>query len=115
MKRALVSTTDGLVYEAEIGEYTDYYEHLKCEMFDVVSISVIDKNMVKHDLSIFVDDEGLFKPNNVGRLVGNYPQPLFGNLVIMGGVDEEGETLDCTLDLIDVVNMVSEPLYTTKG
>jgi len=80
-------TTTTIVKEVDIKTYKDYYPLLGCNTFDVVMVQWEGK-----DISIFLDDEGLMKPNH-GRLVQGYHEPLFGNLVICGGVDVEGETL----------------------
>ena len=72
----------------EIDSYKDYYMYGKYEIFDVV---MVDWN--GHIISVYVDDEGMLKEGNFGRLVEGYPQPLFGDFVITGGVDEEGNTL----------------------
>ena len=88
------------VYEADIKSYTDYYEHLKCELFDVVMVSWQGES-----ISIFVDDEGLLKSGNVGGKVEGYPEPLFGNMVICGGVDVEGNTLPLP-DKFNVMNIM---------
>jgi hypothetical protein len=99
-------------YEVFIDNYKDYYKHLECEMFDVVRV-----NWNGHDISIFVDDEALLKPRNYGRRVEGYPEALFGNMVICGGVDDEGETLDLPEEftLINVSDFISEVIYVTKG
>lgn len=101
------------LYETDIKSYKDYYEHLKCELFDVVRV-----RWNGEDISIFVDDEGLFKPNNYGRKVEGYPNPLFGNMVICGGVDAEGDTLSLpdTFNIINVLKFIGEIEYvTTRG
>jgi len=72
----------------EIGEYTDYYKLIGCSCFDVARVMWEGK-----EISLFVDDEGLFKDDLRGRMVVGYPQPLFGPIVAVGGVDTKGETL----------------------
>lgn len=110
--RVIVLTIDMVVYEDEIATYKDYYKHLECDTFDVVMVEYKGER-----LSIYVDDEGMLKSGNLGRDVQGCPQPLFGNLVITGGVDVEGETLGVpsTITWVDVFNMVSEPKYIVKG
>ena len=114
--RAIISKVrNGLhteVYETEIENFTDYYSHLECELFDVVSIEYKGKR-----LSLFVDDEGMLKPN-YGRIIYGYEtQPLFGHVVVAGEVDAEGETMDCpeSISISDVHEMISMPCYVTKG
>jgi hypothetical protein len=76
-----------IVKEVDIKSYKDYYPLIGSSLFDVVSL-----DWVGQPVSIFLDDEGLLK-HNYGRLVMGYPDPLFGNLVVAGGVDSEGKTL----------------------
>lgn len=77
------------INDIEIINYKDYYKYLECDLFDVVMT-----NYENTDISIFVDDEGLFKENIIYRIIiGNNVFKLAGNMVFTGGVDEEGETL----------------------
>ncbi len=94
--------------EVEVNDYTDYYPLIgnDCRTFDVV--------MPNENISIFVDDEGLMKPKNFGRKVEGYPEPLFGNLVFCGGVDSKGDTLDTTLSVEDVKQMVGAIQWITE-
>ncbi len=92
--------------EVDIKDYKDYYPLLKCSNFDVV--------MPNDEMSIFVDDEGMLKSKNYGRMVDGYPEPLFGNLVFCGGVDSKGETLDTPLQIHDVKFMVGDIRWVTR-
>lgn len=80
-------TTTSIVKEVDIKTYKDYYPLLGVDTFDVVMVE-----WEGISVSIYIDDEGILKPNH-GRLVLGYHEPLFGNLVICGGVDAEGDTL----------------------
>ena len=106
-----ISEVGSLCYEVDINNYKDYYKHLECDCFDVV--------MVKwhgHDISIYVDDEGMLKEGNLGRMVEGYHAPLFGNMVICGGVDEEGETLPLPeeFNILNVEMFISQVMYKIK-
>ena len=96
----------------DIAGYKDYYKHLEAELFDVVMVEYKG-----HNLSVFIDDEGLYKADNFGRNVAGYDSPLFGHLVVTGDVDAEGETLalPTELSLIDMMDFSSEVMYKTKG
>lgn len=76
-------------YKAEIEDYTDYYKHGEFQLFDVVRVMWNDV-----EVNIYVDDEGMLRSGNFGRKVEGYPQPLFGNLILTGGVDSIGNTMD---------------------
>lgn len=74
--------------EVDIKDYTDYYKYGDFDMFDVVRVNWNDT-----EISLYVDDEGMLKEGNLGRVVLGYHQPLFGNIIITGGVDDRGNTL----------------------
>ena len=99
-------------YKVEINDYTDYYKELEIDTFDVVMVEWKGKSV-----SLFVDDEGMMKPNNYGRKVEGYPQPLFGNIAVMGGTDDEGNTLDIdeSITLFDLQELIGEVAWQTKG
>ena len=94
----------------DIKSWRSYSELLKCDIFTVVSV---DYN--GQILSVFVDDEGLLKPN-FGRMVGTYPEPLFGNIIVAGGVDDEGDTMDLpeSVTLMQITDLISDMRYKTQ-
>lgn len=95
----------------EINDWTDYAKFLNCELFTVVSIEYKEET-----LSLFIDDEGLLKPN-FGREIFNYPEPLFGNIIICGDVDSNGETLPIpkSISLMDIDEIIGGIKYATQG
>ena len=111
MTRAIAVAIGTETKEVEIDTYKDYYKHLECTMFDAVRVSWNDT-----DITIYVDDEGLLKSGNLGRHVHGYPEPLFGNLVITGGVDSIGRTLDAPewLTLEKVMEFIYPISYKVK-
>ncbi|OQX58596.1 MAG: hypothetical protein B5M52_05160 [Helicobacteraceae bacterium 4484_230] len=95
----------------KLEKFEDYYKFLECDRFDVVMI-----DCKEHRLSLYVDDEGLLKPENYGRHVEGYPEPLFGNIVVTGGVDGEGNTLPLPeeLELADMQALSHPVNYVTN-
>lgn len=76
------------------GDYKTIYTHIGCDLFDVVYAE-----SGGHRISIFVDDEGLLtNPQHFFMLEG-WADPLAGNGLVLGDVDEEGETLAAPDDL----------------
>jgi hypothetical protein len=66
-------------------ELHQIYDHLGVSLIDIVSY----KNK-----SIYIDDEGLLKADpQLTLLLNDTNQYLYGNVLIMGDVDEEVETL----------------------
>jgi len=103
---SLVSNT-----KEKITNYKDYYKFLECDIFDVVTI-----DWKGYQLSLFVDDEGLLKSGNCGREIEGTCQPLFGNIVVCGGVDEEGNTMSVPIkmQILDLMDIIGDIKYVVK-
>lgn len=84
----VINVNDYTIKEVWIKNYKDYYKYLECDTFDAVTNAV-------GDISAFVDDNGMLNSGNpivdISRFA--FPQPYAGNIVLTGGVDDEGETL----------------------
>jgi hypothetical protein len=85
------------LYQSKVGNYKDYYNLIGCSTFDVVRVG--------NNLSIYVDDEGLFVENPL-TIIAGLSHPLAGNLVFTGGIDNRGNTLSCPLKMTDVKEMI---------
>jgi hypothetical protein len=58
---------------------------------------------IRDNHALFVDDEGrLDADENTGYFNLDYPSPIAGIGVIVGPVDEDGESLSSTLKLSDI-------------
>jgi len=102
-----------LSYElVDIASYEDYCKHIGAEFFDVVTVEYMG-----HRLSVFIDDEGMLKPHNVGRMITSYPEPIFGNVIIAGDVDASGNTLPLPdeITLSNILGFSSAVQYIIKG
>ena len=97
--------------EVQVNNYKDYRKLLNAELFDIIMVTW--KGV---DISIYVDSKGMLKSKNLGRDVKGFPEPLFGNMVICGDVDIEGNTLDLPerITIKDVEERISIPLYIIK-
>jgi hypothetical protein len=74
---------------SNMSELHQIYKHLGVDLIDIVSY----KNK-----SIYIDDEGLLKEKpQLTMLLNNTNQYLYGNVLIMGPCDEEGETLGISM------------------
>ena len=71
------------------GDYKTIYTMIKCDTFDVARTEAAG-----HPLSVYVDDEGLFKDNQSFFMFYGMPQPLAGMGLIFGEVDDEGYDTD---------------------
>lgn len=86
----------------------DYYKNLDCNCFQVINSTINNKHV-----SIFCDEEGLFVKDNIVSQVQDFQ--LVGNLLFLGGVDSEGNTLSLPEDinsnvlnsLIEVIGIVN--------
>ena len=97
--------------EVDVKSYKDYYELIGCSCFDIVMIEYQG-----HKLSVYCDDEGMLKSGNFGRVIGSYPNPIFGSIVITGGADEEGNTLGLPdeLTMLDIYKIIGEVQWVVK-
>jgi len=104
-------TNSNELSEEVITDYKSYYPLIDEGTFDVVMVQ-----WNKQDISIYLDDEGLMKSDNYGRILAGYPEPLFGNLVICGGVDAEGNTLDLPeeFNIDNIKPFIGTAVYKTK-
>lgn len=95
-KAHLIDPVEQTVTEVEIDRdngIEDLYKHLHCSIFTFVEIND------KHD-GIYVDDEGLYAPNQVFFLHKDYPyQPLAGYGLVIGTEWETGDSQDPTVTL----------------
>lgn len=93
MKKAiLIDANNREIKEVSLGDdYKEIYQHIGCEIFDVVRI---DENN-----DVYVDDEGLLKlsPESKFFFVEGYPQPLAGNGLVTGIDNNTGETISTSL------------------
>lgn len=82
------------------GDYTEIYKHIDCEIFTAVEVN-------KHGDTIYIDDEGLFVPDQVFFMHSGYPhQPLAGKGLLLG-TDEEGESVNPHCSLEETIKAVS--------
>lgn len=86
------------------GDYESIYTHIGCDLFDVVYAEVGE-----HKIGVYVDDEGLLNNPQHFFMLEGWSQPLAGNGLVLGGLDEEGETLAAPddLDLSSIVTFLS--------
>lgn len=90
MKAYLIDPVSNQITEvAYSGDFRQIYEHIKAETFDVVTLHSGD--------ALFVDDEGLCKPNSFFKARG-IMQPLAGRALVLG-TDEEGGSVEPTMSI----------------
>ncbi len=84
-------TTEAIDYS---GDWQDISKLIGCDYFDVVT--------TREGLSIYVDDEGLYRQGQAFFAWNGLPVPLAGKALVLGPVDDEGETLECPWSAVDV-------------
>ncbi len=84
----------------KVSQLPSIYGHLKCSTFEVVQYN--------EENDVYVDEEGLMYMNDDTKFfkLGNYPQPLAGNGLIMGFDDETGDNGDTKLSIEEIKNQV---------
>jgi len=97
MKGILINAFDETVKEVVMtGNYKEIYTLVECSTFDCADID--------EDNTLYVDDEGLLKETN--RYFSIYGRDYAGNGLIIGNNDE-GESIDSTLTVEQVKDMIS--------
>ena len=109
--RAIHLSETSELNEVQINSYKDYYKLLNAKRFGIARIRWKDI-----DIAICMDDYGILKNGNLGRNIKGCPLPLFGNMIICGGVDVKGNPFDLpeSITIEDVKERISIPLYTIK-
>lgn len=98
MRAILIDPFTRSISEVECNGMEDIYRLTDCDTFTAVTIN-------DHNDGIFVDDEGLFKPDQAFFKHKNYPEPLAGKGLILG-CDEDGETVEPISSLQDTIRSV---------
>lgn len=99
MQAYLIDPVDQTVESIEYnGDWTTISWWLNCDTFDVASTS--DR------LTVYVDDEGMLKPDQEFFIITGFPQPLAGRALVLGPPDEDGETTECPLNPSQMANRV---------
>ena len=77
------------------GAIEEIYSFIQADCFDCCRFSTA------HNDGVFVDDEGLFKPDQEFFMIGNYPSPLAGRGLVIG-CDSEGESISAKSSVDDL-------------
>lgn len=89
MKAILIDPHDETVSTVQYdGNYQSIYKLIGCDTFDVVSLD--DTN------SLYIDDEGLFRPDQKFFWAKGWPHPLAGKALILG-TTEDGDSAETDL------------------
>lgn len=84
------------------GDWKTIYQHLEIGDRPFCTVRIDQTHY------IFLDDEGLFQPDQKFFSFSTYPQPLAGRGLILGS-DEEGESFECTIPLSLIQSKVTFP------
>jgi len=87
MQAILIDVARRTITEVEYdGQLETIYKLVGCEMVEAPTVE-------KNGDSVFVDEEGLFKPQPYWFLYDGYPQPLAGNGLLLGLNRRNGESI----------------------
>jgi hypothetical protein len=101
IRAILINSTAQVVVEVQIEPRLEaYYKALNVGLIEAVH----PRGIAGQDV-MYVDEEGLLKPNQFFHFRG-YPQPLAGNALILG-TDADGNDIDAKTTLIDVQRRVT--------
>jgi hypothetical protein len=99
MKAILVNAVERTVKEVELGsDYREINRFIGCRCFTVA------RYLDKGD-AVFADDEGLLHNPRHFVEIGAYPEPIAGNLLIVGSTPD-GDSTDCKSHAKDIDNDV---------
>ena len=102
--RALLIRGGGVIeIDVEADNIKDYYHYLECDI--MTSAGYLDERN-----AAYVDDNGLLtlSDGDIVYRVSWYPQPLAGNILILGIDHSDGSTQPCTLTTSEVHDMLLE-------
>lgn len=89
VKALLIDPVAQTVTETTINDWRDISPALRCDLFDVVQVAT--------NVSIYVDDEGLYVDDQHFFYHPAYPQPLAGRGLVLGFDDHTGDSTDCPI------------------
>lgn len=99
MKAILIDSAAKVVKFVEIKDYTDINKFGGFDIFTAVRAN--DKGDM-----VYVDDEGLINGTETGFVFADYPSPLMGNGIVLGGNDRTGDSKDTTFTLEEIAAKV---------
>lgn len=106
MKAYLIDAVAKTVTEVEHnGDYREIYTFLGCDLFTVVRLDSTESETDRGD-GLFVDDEGLMKPQAHFFKIAGFDQPLAGNGLVLG-TDDEGESTAPAMTLAELQAIVT--------
>lgn len=108
MKMILLNVQNDVVEIVDADGLQDYYKHIGTDVVDIVS-----RRIGGEPFEIICDDEGLLKANPKISAIDDMGQPmLIGNLLIAGGVDNEGNLEPIQIEDIEYVMQFIQKMYT---
>ena len=115
---------DGIELEYGDNLLSGMYRHINCSTVAIGGSATIND----FDVTLWVDDEGLYRPNDNGHLmvtdwsdVCDYGQAeLAGNVLITGGEDDDGNTIPLTPEQVATAieymrSAVNVTIYTARS
>lgn len=91
MRAYLIDPTEKTVVEIDYdGDFRSIYTLIEAELFAAVFLNT-------NQDCVYIDDEGLLKPNTFFQIQG-YPNPLAGKGLVLG-TNAEGESIEPSLNL----------------
>lgn len=99
MKAILINAKKQTVTEITLGDdITEMQKVIECRSFTSAGYT-------ESGDAVYCDDEGLYNPNPYFVQMAHYPQPIAGNVLILG-VNGAGESQDAVSDLESIKNDV---------
>lgn len=99
----VVDAETGRVELVEISDHTDIYKHLKCDTFELPFVDEVTGDGLYCDEEAYVKGE---PPQFFVYIPSMYPNPIAGNILLLGCDMRTGESKDVTLTVPQVQAMV---------
>ena len=113
MRGILISPYYNRVIDVYIGDGLD--EIYKALSHGKHKVTIFESPMTIESCNMmYVDEEALFKKGVKSFMFEGYPNPIFGNALILG-VDKEGNSCDTDLNSEHIHEMISKSNMITTG
>lgn len=93
--------------------------HLQ-EIYNLLGVDIVEAVHPRHTsyfITLYVDEEGLYRPDQQFFQIAGYPSPLAGRALMVGPPDTEGNDTELELGLITVSSLIEwvVPLSSVMG
>lgn len=94
MKAYLIDPFARAIIQVEhVGDYRDIHRHIGVDRMDAAMVGAVQLGEQRIDVTLYVDDEGIYQQPQAWFAVVDYPHPIPGKALCLG-TDYRGETVE---------------------